>query len=592
MQRKERRGAKNQRARGVAPLPLTLSFSLSPPAPWDFKRFLKTVTFFNPPAALLGKMMRTLTGSPSVADALAAADGGGGPGNPRRGGVVLVTGATGGLGRRVVARLLARGEAVRAVARDASKAATLLEGLPKAPGASLEIVLADLAQAATLPPSLGARVRAVASCAAVVVRPKEGDTPDRAKYLQGIKFYDPTIADDSPEAVELNGMRHLLAAVGPHLGLEGGEGGDASAGGYAIFDAATPSPLAFGSLDDVVMGGVSESSFAVTPGAGEGGGPAGVFSGVVRYENNGGFASVRSRNADPRLDCGAYAGLALRVRGDGQRYKLILRTDPGWDSITYCASFDTAAGAWQTVALPFTSFKPVFRAKTLTGERAVPLDPARLVSVQLMLSKFEYDGALNPAIAPGPFSLPVARIAAYLPSPAPARPPVFVHVSSAGVTRPNRPGIDVDAEPPAVKMNDALGGILTYKLAGEDAVRAARFPAAIIRPTALTEEPAGMPIEVGQGDMLKGKVSREDVADLVVALLDCPAGAGLTFEVKSTVPFSQPWTGPEPGTPPTDWCGLLGGAGLVKGVTGKTVGGVYSGTRVEAEVAAEVGVQG
>ena len=141
-------------------------------------------------------------------------------------------------------------------------------------------------------------------------------------------------------------------------------------------------------------------------------------------------------------------------------------------------------------------------------------------------------------------------------------------------------------------MNDALGGILTYKLAGEDAVRSARFPAAIIRPTALTEEPAGMPIEVGQGDMLKGKVSREDVADLVVALLDCPAGAGLTFEVKSTVPFSQPWTGPEPGTPPTDWCGLLGGAGLVKGVTGKTVGGVYSGTRVEAEVAAEVGVQG
>ncbi len=34
----------------------------------------------------------------------------------------------------------------------------------------------------------------------------------------------------------------------------------------------------------------------------------------------------------------------------------------------------------------------------------------------------------------------------------------------AGVTRPDRPGIDVDAEPPAVRMNDMLGGILTYKL--------------------------------------------------------------------------------------------------------------------------------
>jgi len=160
---------------------------LSSQAPWDFGRFLRTVTFFNPPAALLGKLMRSLTGGQSVAEALAAADAAvAGGGNPRRGGVVLVTGATGGLGRRVVARLLARGEAVRAVARDAAKAAQMLEGLPKAPGASLDIVFADLAQPATLPPTLGDRVRAVVSCAAVVVRPKEGDTPDRSKYLQGV----------------------------------------------------------------------------------------------------------------------------------------------------------------------------------------------------------------------------------------------------------------------------------------------------------------------------------------------------------------------------------------------------------------------
>ena len=163
--------------------PSILSFS----AKWDFGRFIKTVTFFNPPAALLGRIMRNLTGGQSVADALAAADAAAGAGNPRRGGVVLVTGATGGLGRRVVARLLAKGEAVRAVARDPAKAATMLEGLPKGPGGSLEVVFADLAQPATLPATLGDRVRAVVSCAAVVVRPKEGDTPDREKYLQGEK---------------------------------------------------------------------------------------------------------------------------------------------------------------------------------------------------------------------------------------------------------------------------------------------------------------------------------------------------------------------------------------------------------------------
>ena len=79
----------------------------------------------------------------------------------------------------------------------------------------------------------------------------------------------------------------------------------------------------------------------------------------------------------------------------------------------------------------------------------------------------------------------------------------FVHVSSAGVTRPNRPGIDVDQEPPAVKLNDALGGLLTYKLAGEDALRSSGVPMAVVRPCALTEEPAGMPIVLDQGDVIK-----------------------------------------------------------------------------------------
>ena len=48
----------------------------------------------------------------------------------------------------------------------------------------------------------------------------------------------------------------------------------------------------WGPLDDVVMGGVSESGFAVVSGAGEHGQPAGIFSGLVSSSNNGGFASV------------------------------------------------------------------------------------------------------------------------------------------------------------------------------------------------------------------------------------------------------------------------------------------------------------
>ena len=41
-------------------------------------------------------------------------------------------------------------------------------------------------------------------------------------------------------------------------------------------------------------------------------------------------------------------------------------------------------------------------------------------------------------------------------------------------------------EPPAVRMNDELGGLLSWKLAGEDAIRASGVPFAIVRPCALT----------------------------------------------------------------------------------------------------------
>jgi hypothetical protein len=83
---------------------------------------------------------------------------------------------------------------------------------------------------------------------------------------------------------------------------------------------------------------------------------------------------------------------------------------------------------WATLDLPFEDFKPVFRART--DHNAAPFDPSRVHSLQIMLSKFEYDGELNPNFRPGPFELPISSIEAYLPH---ATAPRFVHVSSAGV---------------------------------------------------------------------------------------------------------------------------------------------------------------
>lgn len=55
--------------------------------------------------------------------------------------------------------------------------------LPVAPGGKLELVGADITQKATLLPEYFAGVRAVVSCTAVKVAPKEADV-DRAKYFQ------------------------------------------------------------------------------------------------------------------------------------------------------------------------------------------------------------------------------------------------------------------------------------------------------------------------------------------------------------------------------------------------------------------------
>jgi hypothetical protein len=159
----------------------------------------------------------------------------------------------------------------------------------------------------------------------------------------------------------------------------------------------------WGALDDVVMGGVSESNIRFKDAIAE-------FSGNVSIANSGGFASVRTRNFEPAIDLSNYDGIALRVKGDGNRYKFMLRTEARWDGVAHCHSFDTVAETWITVRIPFTEFIPVLRAKTV---RNTPLDTRSVKAFQLMLSKFEYDGALNPHFQPGLFQLQIESIGGY-----------------------------------------------------------------------------------------------------------------------------------------------------------------------------------
>ena len=174
-----------------------------------------------------------------------------------------------------------------------------------------------------------------------------------------------------------------------------------------IFDFQKPAAdlsQTWGALDDVVMGGVSSSAFQLQD-------QAALFTGTVSTANSGGFASVRTRNFEPPMNLVKYTGLELRVQGDGQRYKFFVRDSDAWDSIGYAYGFDTTANQWITVKIPFAAMTPVLRAKTVPN--APPLNTAGIYSFQLMLSKFEYDGALNPRFTPGEFRLLVQGIGAY-----------------------------------------------------------------------------------------------------------------------------------------------------------------------------------
>ena len=157
------------------------------------------------------------------------------------------------------------------------------------------------------------------------------------------------------------------------------------------FQSATHSP-AWEVVNDDVMGGVSTSQFQVLTNG------CAVFSGAVRLENNGGFASVRS--ATVRENLTGLTAFVLRVRGDGRRYKFSARTGAGFDTPLYQCSFTTKQGQWEEHRLPMKDFVPSFRGRVLSGEP--PLDPAKVASVGFLISDKQA----------GPFQLEIAWIKA------------------------------------------------------------------------------------------------------------------------------------------------------------------------------------
>jgi monofunctional biosynthetic peptidoglycan transglycosylase len=143
-------------------------------------------------------------------------------------------------------------------------------------------------------------------------------------------------------------------------------------------------------INDGVMGGLSSGRMI----SGDG---YATFEGVISFENNGGFSSVRSR---PVLhDLSAYGGLTVRVRGDGKRYGFRLKTDASFDGVSYQVAIEPSAGEWTEISLPFDAFSPVYRGRSISDHP--PLDSGRIMTFGLIISRQE-----------GPFRLDISLIAA------------------------------------------------------------------------------------------------------------------------------------------------------------------------------------
>ena len=146
-------------------------------------------------------------------------------------------------------------------------------------------------------------------------------------------------------------------------------------------------------INDVVMGGVSQSTFKAS---GQG---TALFTGIVSLENFGGFASASSRPADH--DLSGCQGVAMRIKGDGKRYKCNIKTDTVFTGFSYQASFNTENGVWTVIKFPFNTFVPTFRGSAVSN--AEPIDPKKVKSFGFLIADKQE----------GPFRLEIDWIKAF-----------------------------------------------------------------------------------------------------------------------------------------------------------------------------------
>jgi NADH dehydrogenase [ubiquinone] 1 alpha subcomplex assembly factor 1 len=129
-------------------------------------------------------------------------------------------------------------------------------------------------------------------------------------------------------------------------------------------------------VNDGVMGGVSDGRFRITNDK------TLEFFGTLSLENNGGFASVRTKPTD--LDIKAGDAIVVRVRGDGREYVLNLYTKSRRMAFSYRTPLPTKRDEWIEVTVPLANFVPTSFGRRVQGMG--PVEPDQINGLGFMLS--------------------------------------------------------------------------------------------------------------------------------------------------------------------------------------------------------------
>jgi NADH dehydrogenase [ubiquinone] 1 alpha subcomplex assembly factor 1 len=129
-------------------------------------------------------------------------------------------------------------------------------------------------------------------------------------------------------------------------------------------------------VNDGVMGGISDGRFRITPEK------TLEFFGTLSLENNGGFASVRTKPTD--LDIKAGDTLVVRVKGDGRDYVLNIYTKSRRMAFSYRAPLPTKKDEWTEIAIPLADFIPTAFGRRVQGMG--PVEPEQINGLGFMLS--------------------------------------------------------------------------------------------------------------------------------------------------------------------------------------------------------------